>query len=92
MYHQNKIANETDIEYLRAQLAASQKLNQELHRRVQRCEGADTRLERMRSDMENNFNKHCKMWSQRMTYWKTRAYSAEDKLRTLPFFIKWMIK
>jgi hypothetical protein len=92
MHHQNKIANETDVEYLRAELASSQKLNQELHRRVQRCEGADARIDYMRDNMENNFEKHCKMWRERMMYWKKRAYSAERKLDELPFFIRWMIK
>lgn len=92
MHHRTRIEKESDVEYLRAELLASQKLNQELHRRLQGCEGADERFDHMRNNMENNFEKHCKMWRERMTYWKQRAYSAERKIDKLPFFIRWIAK
>jgi hypothetical protein len=92
MHHRNKLENETDLEYLRSELAASQKLNRELHRRMQYCEGSDIRLKYIRERMEKDFDRHCKMWRERTKYWKHQAYSAERKINELPFFIRWMIK
>ena len=45
MRYIDKVKISTDIEWLREELQKSQNLNKELHRRLQKCEGADTRLE-----------------------------------------------
>jgi len=80
------------IEQLKLDLADSRDLNTRLHKRLQKCEGADLRLEKIQNNLQNELKK-CRDTAYRsVNLWACRATAAEHKLRNLPFYIKWIYK
>ena len=88
-----------DIEWIKSELLASQKLNQELHRRLQLVEGADTRINSLRASMQGEIDRWIEIEQTAADYHRSQLREvcrkldiADSKLDNLPFWAKWMIK
>lgn len=81
-----------NITQLKAELLAARELNTKLHKRLQKCEGADLRLEQVKANMEQNLQRCNRMWDERTDYWFQKYKATRAQLMKLPFYIKWLYK
>lgn len=81
-----------NITQLKADLLAARELNTKLHHRLQKCEGADLRLEALRSNMEREISRVRTDCQSTTEYWKKQYRDIHFKVGFLPFFIRWIYR